>query len=96
MLTVRLPNGQVLQYNDACWLKRSSNGWALYTADPDKYPDAKWVASIQDSAGAIVEARPPCRIYKGKAPAKPISLEQLAKEVRLMRRTISKQLFRRP
>ncbi len=57
MVTVRYPNGQCLTYNEAHDLTRNATEWDLYTKK-----DGKWVASIQISAGVIVEVIPPCKI----------------------------------
>jgi len=57
MITVRFPNGQAVTYNDATHLIRSEDGWQLHTEK-----GGRWVASIQSSAGVIVEAMPPCSV----------------------------------
>ena len=64
MLRVRYPNGLVVQYNDAQRVVMSATSWDLY-ADTAK---TKWVASIQPSAGAIVEYYRPCSVEQGIAP----------------------------
>ena len=57
MITVRLPNGQVITYNRANLLK-TENGWStLYTKQ-----DGDWIASIVDGSGIIVECEKPCKI----------------------------------
>jgi hypothetical protein len=60
MLTVRFPTGVAVQYNDAFFLRRGADAWTLWTKDPDE--GGKWVASIQLSSGAIVEAQGACRV----------------------------------
>jgi hypothetical protein len=60
MLTVRFPTGIAVTYNTAMFLKSGASSWRLYTADPDR--GGQWVASIQVSAGASVEAVGACRI----------------------------------
>ena len=59
MLTVRMPDGSARTYNDANFLEAwgSSGGMALRAKD-----GAGFVAIIQGSAGATVEAVSPCRI----------------------------------
>lgn len=61
MLTVRYPNGQAIQYNNANYLRYSTSAYEIYNGDPDK--SGKWIASIQLSAGAIVETTCPCKIH---------------------------------
>lgn len=58
MLTVRFPNGQKLTYNDAHYVSRDETFWDLYS-DSEK---THWIASIQGSAGGIVESEKPCRV----------------------------------
>lgn len=59
MLRVRYPNGLTIQYNTANCLTPDVHGWNLYTGK-----GGDWVASIQPSAGAIVEAVEACRVYQ--------------------------------
>jgi hypothetical protein len=56
MMTVRFPNGQAVTYNDACVLAYEDHAWLIYGVRK------KWIASLQLSAGAIVEAVRPCSI----------------------------------
>jgi len=58
-MRVRYPNGQVIQYNDATTLKRTSDGWGIYAR---KGEDKDLVCFIQNSAGAIVEWVTPCKV----------------------------------
>jgi len=51
MIRVRYPNGQSIIYEEATFLQRSQDGWNLYTDTQA----INWIASIQLSAGAIVE-----------------------------------------
>ncbi len=60
MFTVRYPSGVAVQYNTACYLLRGNDGWQLYTKNPTE--GGTWVASIQLSAGAVVEAVGACRV----------------------------------
>lgn len=60
MMTVRFPNGQFVQYNNAAYLVRDGNDWCLYTAKPDS--GGKWIASISAAGGCVVEGTSPCKI----------------------------------
>jgi len=82
MFTVRYPNGQAIQYNTANSLEYGVDGWHLY-----ERKGGKWVASIQPSAGVIVEATAACRVYNGPMRNQ---LEELTKEVRSLKRKIGK------
>src|SRR5262245_27259249 len=57
-LTVRYPDGMVITYNSANYLLRNGDSWQLFTSNDN----GKWVASIQASAGAIVEATARCSV----------------------------------
>lgn len=59
MITVRYPSGFSVQYNDAVYLTYQNHGWELYT-DQKK---TKWIASIQNSAGVIIESVRPWATY---------------------------------
>jgi len=76
MLTVRFPGGVAVQYDAAHYLLRDGAGWHLYTAAPDK--GGQWVASIELSAGAVVEAVGACRIEN---PAAQLTGERAVEEV---------------
>ena len=58
MLTVRYPNGQKLRFNDANFLVYDETHWCLYNDEKHK----EWIASIQPSAGVIVEVVSPCSV----------------------------------
>lgn len=60
MLTVRYPDGRVIVYNQAVKLTytASNHSWELANSRGD------WIASIQLSAGVIIEADSPCRITR--------------------------------
>ena len=60
MLTVRYPNGVAVTYNTANFLSRETDAWNLYTTDPMK--GGEWVATIQLSAGCVVESVRACRV----------------------------------
>ena len=85
MFTVRYPNGQTIQYNTAHFLQYTSNGWELYTKK-----DGDWVASIQLSAGAILECQSPCRVFDGQQKIENENIEALTKEIRSLKRKINK------
>lgn len=57
-MTIRYPNGQAVTYNDAGYLVREIHSWSLYT-DSSR---SRWIASVQLSAGAIIEGTYPCVI----------------------------------
>lgn len=57
MLTIRYPNGQSLTYNKATFLSYTTITWELYTEE-----NGKWIASIQPSAGIIIETQRPDKI----------------------------------
>lgn len=57
MITVRFPNGQAVTYNSAALLTyKPGSAWELTSKN------GGWVASIQESAGVIVESEPPCKV----------------------------------
>lgn len=57
MFTVRYPNGQAVQYNEANYVIYGDKVWELYTKE-----NGITVALIQQSAGVIVEFQPACSI----------------------------------
>ncbi len=90
MLVVRYPNGQAVQYNDAYTLYRENDSWSLYANEKK----TKWIASIQLSAGVIVEAVTPCRVYNSieKTPFDNLTNEivKLKKEIRKLKKGVGK------
>jgi hypothetical protein len=86
MFTVRFPNGQAVQYNNAHCLNRESSAWVLYTAEPSK--GGEWIASIQVSAGVIVESQSACRVYDARQRIENEKIENLTKEIRSLKRKI--------
>jgi hypothetical protein len=60
MITVRYPNGQAVTYNTGWYLIRDGVGWHIYDKDPATGGSLQ--ASIQLSAGCIVEWTPACRV----------------------------------
>lgn len=57
-LTVRFQNGNTIVYNSANHVVYGTTSWNLYSEK-----GGRWIAAIQPSAGAIVEAVPPCNIF---------------------------------
>ena len=57
MITVTFPNGVRVTYNSTNYLIRDNSYWDLYTRK-----DGNGVASIQPSAGVIVEVVKPCAV----------------------------------
>lgn len=56
-MTVRMPNGTAIQYNDANYATRSPNGYTdIYTRK-----DGKWIAQVPN--GWLIEVERPCRVY---------------------------------
>lgn len=83
MMTVRFPNGQAVTYNDACWLTTDESGNSrLYTEK-----DGKWLATIQVSAGVIIECVRPCGVVNPIAPM--ISMDKTLERVHRKLRTLS-------
>lgn len=58
MMTVRFPTGLAITYNDARLVYYNDRHWELYTGD--KANGGRFIATIQPSAGAVVEVVPPC------------------------------------
>jgi len=63
-LTVRYPDGMAVTYNAANHLVYQGSAWKLYTR-----AGGQWVASIQASAGAVIEAERHCSVvaFNGSA-----------------------------
>lgn len=59
MFVVRYPTGLAVTYNTAAYLRYVTGGCELYTKNPDA--GGTWVATIQASAGASIEAVRACR-----------------------------------
>lgn len=60
MFTIRFPSGVSVIYNDAFYMKKTTQAFELYTRDPDE--GGRWIASIPVSTDCIIEARPVCRV----------------------------------
>ena len=80
MMTVRFPNGQAVQYNDATFCNRSREYSDLWTKE-----GGTWIAQIPNTC--IIENKPACRVYN---PLDRADIdERVAKELRAMRREIA-------
>ncbi len=73
MMVVRYPDGTAVTYNNANFLRYNASAWSLYTKE-----DGDWIASVQLSAGATVEAVPACKVER---PEDQIPLERLLEHV---------------
>ncbi len=78
MLTVRYPNGLVVQYDTASYLLYGETEWGLYTTEKD----GEWVCSIQPSAGVIVENVSAHRVSKPLAGSNIQELVTIKEELR--------------
>lgn len=85
MLRVRFPSGITVQYNTAYHLSYYETRWELYT---EKGGDL--VASIQASAGVIVEAVEACSIYQAVGDPDGTKLSSVLSDVSAIKRKISK------
>ncbi len=56
-MTVRFPNGHAVTYKRAGYLDNRGPGWELYTGE-----GGDWIASIQESAGAMIETTSPSKV----------------------------------
>lgn len=83
MMTVRFPNGQAVQYNDANYVIRSETVQQLYTRK-----DGQWIANVP--IDCIVEGYSPCRVYNALAEHQDRRLEAIEKELRSIKRRLPK------
>jgi hypothetical protein len=81
MMTVRFPNGQAVQYNNANFIERSSEYSDIY-----EHKDGIWIAQVPNSC--VVEKIKPCRVYNPLATVSNESLVELKKEVQALRRKL--------
>lgn len=79
MMTVRFPNGQAIQYNDARHVNRHNEFTDLYTCE-----DGRWIAQVPNSC--IIEGAIPCQVYNPLAEHG----ENLEKEITLLRKQLRK------
>jgi len=82
MLTVRFPNGQAIQYNDAKHVEYAGDFIYLY----EKKGDAGW--SVQVPKECLIEAIRPCRIYNPLQESTNNKIELLIKEIRSLKRKL--------
>lgn len=80
MMTVRFPNGQAVQYNTANYVTRTPDYADLYDRK-----DGQWIAQVPTAC--IIEVVPACRVYNALHQQ---PLEELTKEVRALRRKVTK------
>jgi len=83
MITVRYPNGQAIQYNEAKDIRVELNG-LIAIIDSKGY----WMAKVLPSSGATFECYSPCRVYNALTEADEPKLNALAKEIRSLKRKI--------
>lgn len=83
MLQVRYPDGTIVVYNNANQLEHGPNGWNLYTKK-----DGNWIATIQPSAGVIVEAVEACRVDRPSDLALRMQLEKAERRVKALERKL--------
>ena len=81
MMTVRFPNGQAVQYNDATFVSRHDSYSDLYTKQ-----DGTWIAQIPNDC--IIEVIRACRVYNPLASVPNEKLEELTKEIQALRRKL--------
>ena len=76
MMTVTFPSGVRVQYSTAGYLIRDQASWVLYTKK-----DGDWIASIQMSAGVIVESVPACAVTAPPIPSDDAALDALLRQI---------------
>ncbi len=81
MMTVRFPNGQAVQYNNARWISRSSNCTDLYEKQ-----NGMWIAQVPNSC--IIENVRACEVYNPLTENDSTKIDFLTKEIRLLKRKI--------
>ena len=87
MITVRFPNGMVVQYNKANFAQSNVNCTYLYRKEGDN----SWMVRVP--LDCIVEVISPCRVYDALQEGKEYKLAELTREVRLLRMKIDLQKF---
>ena len=85
MITVRFPNGCAVQYNTANHAVRARWG---YTDLYDRQ-DGTWIAQVP-TATCIIERVQACRVYNPLDRNRDDKIEDLAKEIRSLKRKVSK------
>lgn len=84
MMTVRFPNGQAIQYNNAKYVERSE----VYTDIYDK-KGGIWIAQVPNSC--VIEAVTACRVYNPIVQVKSEHLDAVNKELRSIKRKLKQQ-----
>jgi hypothetical protein len=79
MFIVRFPSCVSMTYNEATQLYYEDDRWVLYAGK--KESGGKWIASVQESAGVVIEAVPACRI---DAPPIPTPKEAITRAIELL------------
>lgn len=82
MMTVRFPNGQAIQYNDANYVLSGSTTQQLWTRK-----DGAWIANVPHAC--IVESHS-CRVYNPLTDQTDRRLEAIEKELRAIKRKLPK------
>lgn len=86
MIRVRFPNGAVIAYAEATYCVLNDLGVSLYTTR-----GGDWVASIQASAGAVIEARPATAVDDPPGSLRP-QIEGIARALRSLRAKLGREL----
>lgn len=86
MMTVRMPNGQAVQYNNAGYVVSHGEYTDIYRRKGGDRTGEGWVAQVPNTC--IIESEIACRVYD---PLQQQPLEQLIKEVRALRRKVTKK-----
>jgi hypothetical protein len=84
MMTVRFPNGQAVQYNDANFISWGNDHSTLYNEEPNQ--GGQLIARVPREC--IIEWEKPCRVYNPISSAPNEELEALKKEVQALKRLI--------
>lgn len=81
MITVRFPNGQVVQYNNGMFFVHCDNYNKIYTKK-----DGDLLAIIP--MNCIIEWVTPCRVYNPMASVPNEKMEELTKEIKALKRKL--------
>jgi hypothetical protein len=87
MITVRFPNGQAVQYNDATTAKLDGYGIGLY--DKSNKQD-RLLAIVPLASGCMIEWHHPCRVYDALKSDEETSLQKDVRAIRRQLREIAK------
>ena len=100
MITVHYPNRMTITYNDANRLQYTSSGDSELRQEKDG--KVIWIATVQASSGAIIEAVAPCKVTRPYDPALSEldhvrrELRDAAKEIRLLKKALLKRIKEMP